>query len=100
LRDYPRCELNDLDAGLLKASTIFVLDDGDKPALSNIDSAYIECESAYGDKLDNSRWHHSENAPQAPTYDDVMEDLFRLSGHVDTRWTPSPAVTACFDDAQ
>lgn len=98
LRDYPRSELNDLDSGRVLPSAVtvvearFALDPDDKAAVQAIDPRFVDCEYSYGVRLDNTRWHQLENAPQPLAYATIKDDLIRLRGHVDGRWTaPTPA---------
>ena len=96
LRDYPRSELNDLDTGRVEASQVtvvegrFELDDDDKVAVSRDRSGLRRLRihlrrAAEQQEVASTGWRSPE-----PTYGNVKNDLLRLSGYADTRWTPPP----------
>lgn len=88
IRDYPRSLYNDITTGKVKASEIevvrgwFSLDDEDK---KQIPSEFHNCQYVLNKRLNNTVYHHLENAPLASTFKDLKDDLLRLGKHLDTQ---------------
>lgn len=87
LRDYPRSEYNDITTGKVDPNSItvvegfFALDYEDKQL---IPEEFRECTYVFRKKYDGNATHTLENQPAYTLYQNIKNDLARLSAHVDT----------------
>lgn len=100
LRDFPRSRYNDITTKKVDPTKVtvveaqFSLSDDDRAALPE---PFRDVTYTVGRRLDNSRWHRLDAAPDRVTYADVKKDLARLAAHADARATTNVTPSASLE---